>query len=91
MFLQAIPLAIMLVAILAGIFLNNKTGHDLKADIKELKIDFQREISRLDTKIDSVSLSLHARLNVIDSDLREFYHLNGKHEGRLDSIEKRLG
>jgi hypothetical protein len=74
----------MLAAIFAGILLNNKNA-------KEMKADFLREISRLDSKIDSVSLSLHARLNVIDSDLREFYHLNGKHEGRLDSIEKRLG
>jgi uncharacterized membrane protein len=88
MYQQTIPLIIMLAAILAGILLNNKNASEMKA---ELKADFQREISRLDAKIDSVSLSLHARLNVIDSDLREFYHLNGKHEGRLDSIEKRLG
>jgi hypothetical protein len=51
MYQQAIPLIIMLVAILAGILLNNKTAHDLKT---ELKADFQREITRLDSKIDQL-------------------------------------
>jgi peptidoglycan hydrolase CwlO-like protein len=81
---QSIPLIITLTAILAGILFNNKVAHDMKA---ELKADFQREISRLDDKIDSVS----AKLEVIQADLRQFYHLSGKHEGRLDAIEKRLG
>jgi hypothetical protein len=70
---QTIPLIIMLVAILAGIFLNNKTAQETKAD-------FRREIERIDAKLDS-----------IQGDLRQFYHLNGKLEGRVDSIEKRLG
>ncbi len=105
MYQQTIPLIIMLAAILAGILLNNKNSQELKAD-------FQREIKRLDdkidstsaslnakidstsaslnTKIDSIALSLHERLNVIDADLRQFYHLNGKLEGRIDSLEKRL-
>ena len=77
---QTIPLVILLAAIFAGIFLNNKKADDLKAD-------FQREISRLDDKFDNVS----AKLEVIQADLRQFYHLSGKHEGRLDAIEKRLG
>jgi hypothetical protein len=29
------------------------------------------------------------RLSQIDADLRQFYHLSGKLEGRLDAIEKR--
>jgi hypothetical protein len=73
MYQQTIPLIIMLTAILAGIFLNNKNSQELKAD-------FQREISRV-----------NARLDVIESDMRQFYHLSVKHEGRLDAIEKRLG
>jgi peptidoglycan hydrolase CwlO-like protein len=84
MYQQTIPLIIMLTAIFAGILLNNKNANEMKAD-------FQREISRLDSKIDKVSASLHERLNVIDSDLRQFYHLNGKLEGRVDAMEKRLG
>jgi hypothetical protein len=88
---QTIPLLIMLAAILAGILFNNKTAQDIKADLKDTRADFHREIARLDAKIDGVSLSLHARLDVIDADLRQFYHLSGKHEGRIDAIEKRLG
>jgi hypothetical protein len=30
------------------------------------------------------------RLTAIDADLRQFYHLTGKLEGRVDAIEKRL-
>jgi hypothetical protein len=30
------------------------------------------------------------RLTAIDGDLRQFYHLTGKLEGRVDAIEKRL-
>jgi hypothetical protein len=80
MYQQTIPLIIMLAAILAGIFLNNKNAQEMKAD-------FQREISRLDGKVDAVS----AKLEVMQADLRQFYHLNGKLEGRIDSMEKRLG
>jgi hypothetical protein len=32
-----------------------------------------------------------AKLEVMQADLRQFYHLNGKLEGRIDSMEKRLG
>lgn len=80
MYQQTIPLIIMLAAILAGILLNNKTAQDLKAEL-------HREISRLDGKIDAVS----AKLEVIQADLRQFYHLSGKLEGRIDAMEKRLG
>lgn len=47
---------------------------------QDLKADFLREIERL-----------NSRLDVIESDMRQFYHLNVKLEGRVDSIEKRLG
>jgi hypothetical protein len=29
------------------------------------------------------------RLATIDADLRQFYHLNGRLEGRIDALEKR--
>jgi hypothetical protein len=101
---QTISLSIMLVAILAGILFNNKAVQELKADlkgdIKDFRAAFRRDIDRLDAKIDGVSAllnarldgvsaGLNARLDVIEGDLRQFYHLSGKLEGRIDGIEKR--
>jgi hypothetical protein len=81
---QSVSLTVMLVAVLAGIFLNNKAAQELKAD-------FRRDTDRLDKKMDGISQQINGRLDVIEADLRQFYHLSGKHEGRLDAIEKRLG
>jgi hypothetical protein len=49
-----------------------------RSDIKELRTEM---ISRFN-KVDD-------RLERIDADLRQFYHLSGKLEGRMDAIEKR--
>jgi peptidoglycan hydrolase CwlO-like protein len=76
---QTISLSIMLVAILAGIFLNNHALRELKADLKA-------DIDRLDKKIDN----LDSDMKVLQSDMRQFYHLSGKLEGRLDTLEKRV-
>jgi hypothetical protein len=80
---QTISLSIMLVAILAGIFLNNYALRELKADLKkdiqDLKTDLKEDIADLNKKV-----------VVMEADLRQFYHLSGKLEGRLDTLEKRV-
>jgi len=88
---QSISLTIMMVTILAGIFMNNKAAQELKADVRRDIDRLDRKIDRLDAKVDAVATALNGRLDVIEADLRQFYHLSGKHEGRLDAIEKRLG
>jgi septal ring factor EnvC (AmiA/AmiB activator) len=87
---QTISLSIMLVAILAGIFLNNRGLRELKADLKA-------DIAELDKKIDRVEASLkediartETKVDRIEADLREFYRATGKAEGRLDTLEKRI-
>jgi hypothetical protein len=79
---QSVPFVLIFLTILAGILLNNKGLSDLKAELKadiaELKAEFRSEISRID-----------ARLNAMQSDLKQFYVVMGKLEVRLDAIEKR--
>jgi len=88
MAMQSIPFVLIFLTILAGILLNNKGLADLKAEMKsdivalrsELKQDLRGEISLID-----------ARLNGIQSDLNQFYVTMGRLEGRIESVEKRIG
>ncbi len=41
------------------------------------------------SEIRDLRVEVMSRLSQIDADLRQFYHLNGKLEGRMDAIEKR--
>ena len=47
--------------------------------LSDLKGDFRAEISRID-----------ARLNGIQSDLKQFYATMGRLEGRIEALEKRV-
>jgi hypothetical protein len=66
------------ILILAGLFFNNKGLSELRAEINE-------RFNKVDQRFDKVD----DRLDRTDADLRQFYHLAGKLEGRVDSIEKR--
>ncbi len=65
-----IPLA----AILAGILFN-------RSDVRELRAEMQTRFNRVDDRFNKVD----DHLGRIDADLRQFYHLTGKLEARMDS------
>jgi hypothetical protein len=67
-----------LIAIFAGILFNRNEVRDLRADMNA-------RFNRVDERFDRVD----GHLARIDGDLRQFYHLTGKLEGRMDAIEKR--
>jgi hypothetical protein len=67
-----------LVAIFAGILFNRN-------DVRELRADMSARFNKVDGRFDKVD----DRLDRIDADLRQFYHLSGKLEGRMDALEKR--
>jgi hypothetical protein len=83
MFAQSLPLLLTLLAIGAGIFMNNKGLSDLrvdiKADMKDLESELKADIARIDS-----------RLNTMQTDLQHFYELKGHLEGRIDEIAKRV-
>ncbi len=72
-FIVSVPLII----ILAGILLNRADTKELRAEMKDLRAEMQKRFDQTD-----------AHLARIDADLRQFYHLTGKLEGRTDNIEK---
>ena len=49
-------------------------------EVKELRTEMREGFSRVD-----------ARFDRIDADLRQFYSISGKLEGRIDEISKRQG
>ena len=49
-----------------------------RSDIKDLRTEMNARFNKIED-----------RLAGIDADLRQFYHLTGKLEGRIDAIEKR--
>jgi|GEM_PF-4610418 len=57
-----------LVAILAGILFNRGDIRDLLTEIKDLRNEVRSSISNLRTEA-------VGRLDLIDSDIRQFYHL----------------
>jgi septation ring formation regulator EzrA len=102
-FAQSLPLILTLLAIGAGMFLNNKGLSDLRADMKDMKAELKSEISatrlelkediagaenRIGARIDRLENRLDTRLNAIDSELIRFSELKGHLEGRIDEIAR---
>jgi hypothetical protein len=105
MFAQSLPLLLTLLAIGAGIFMNNKglsdLRADLKADMKDLKSELKADIAaaRADSKADIAAARaefktdisrVDSRLNAMQTDLQHFYELKGHLEGRIDEIAKQV-
>jgi hypothetical protein len=67
-----------LIAIFAGILFNRSDTKDLRGELKDMRGDMQARFNKVDD-----------HLGRIDADLRQFYHLTGKLEARMDAVEKR--
>ena len=75
---DVVIVGIPLVAILAGIFFG-------RSDVKDLRIEMVARFGEVNKRFDKVE----DHLGRIDADLRQFYHLTGKLEARMDGLEKR--
>ncbi len=69
------PMAMVLIAVLAGILFNNS-----KLDKLE---------SRLDTRINSLESRVNAGFDRMQADMAQFYRILGQHDSRLDNLEKK--
>ena len=79
---DVIVVGIPLIAILAGILFNRSDTKELRAEMTDEFNSFRSEVNTRFNRVDD-------HLGRIDADLRQFYHLTGKLEARVDSIEKR--
>jgi predicted nuclease with TOPRIM domain len=78
-----------LLAILAGIFFSRSDIKELRTEVKKEITDLRSDIDARFNKVDERFARIEDHLNRIDSDLRQFYHMAGKLEGRIESLEKR--
>ena len=46
-------------------------------------------IGSIEQRLIAMQTALEARLTTLEADMRQFYHLTGKLEGRMDSIENK--
>jgi chaperonin cofactor prefoldin len=84
-FTVGLSISVPLIAILAGMFFNNRSFDKLETTVDQRFDKVDERLDRMDKRFDKVD----DRLDRIDADLRQFYHLSGKLEGRVDAIEKR--
>ena len=74
---DVIIVGVPLIAILAGILFNRSDARDLRSEIKDVRTDVKELRTEMNTKFGQIS-----------ADLRQFYHLTGKLEARMDAFEK---
>ena len=77
---DVVVVGIPLLAILVGIFFN-------RSDLKDLRVEMNTRFNQIDGNVNDRFNRIEDRLAGIDADLRQFYHLTGKLEGRVDAIE----
>ena len=73
-----VTVGVPLIAILAGVLFT-------RSDVKELRTEMNARFGEMTNRFNKVE----DHLGRIDADLRQFYHLTGKLEARMDSLEKR--
>ena len=78
-----------LIAILAGILFGRSDAKDLRGEMKDLRAEMNARFNKISGDVDSRFNKVEDHLGRIDADLRQFYHLTGKLEARMDSLDKR--
>ena len=80
-----ITVGVPLIAILGGVLFNRSDSKDLREETKALRAEMNVRFNEVNGRFNKVE----DHLGRIDADLRQFYHLTGKLESRMDAIEKR--
>lgn len=75
---DAITIGVPVFVILLGIFFNNQGNRDIRDEVKDARKEAKADV-----------LLLIGRVDRIESDLKHFYEMLGKHEGKIESLEKR--
>lgn len=78
-----------LLAILAGIFLNNQQLDKLESRMNARFTAMDTRFDKFEANVDSRFNRLESRMDRMQADLSQFYTILGRHEVRLDVLEKR--
>ena len=78
-----------LIAILAGILFSRNDTKELRSEVKDLRTEMRDELRAIRNEMRTNQSETRDNLGRIDADLRQFYHLTGSLEARVDAIEKR--
>jgi hypothetical protein len=62
---------------------------EVRSEMKDLRGDVGIQIQGIKADAAARHSEVLARFNVLEADMRQFYHLTGKLEARVDTIEKR--
>ncbi|GGH03362.1 hypothetical protein [Silvibacterium dinghuense] len=81
----ALTIMVPTLVVLVGILLNRQDYSRLDAKIEGLdtKID-----SKIDNKVDGLRADLTSQINELRNDIKEFYRTLGRHDARLDALER---
>ncbi len=90
------PMAMVLIAVLAGILFNNskldKLESRLDARISSSESNLDARITSLEGRLDARITSLEGRMNAgfdrMQAYMAQFYRILGQHDSRLDNLEK---
>ena len=74
---DVLTIGVTLVAIPAGVLFNRNDTRELRTELTSLRTEMLTRFNRVED-----------HLGHIDADLRQFYHLPGKLEARMDALEK---
>jgi len=89
---DVIIVGIPLIAILAGALFSRNDVKDLKAEMVAGFNKVDERFNKIDDRFNKIEERFNRvdnRFDRVDADLRQFHHITGKLEGRLDTIEKR--
>ncbi len=86
---DVVAVGIPLIAILAGILFSRSDTKDLRNEIRSEIKELHNEIKDVRAEIKDLRREMNDHLGRIDADLRQFYHLTGSLESRVDNLEKK--
>jgi Sec-independent protein translocase protein TatA len=89
-------IAVPTLLILAGIFFNNSTAKELRAEMKDVRADMKDVRSEMKdfrsevkAELKELRTEMRTRFDLVDAELRYFHGSIGKLDGRVDALEKR--
>jgi len=90
---EAIGFAALIVSIFAGILFQNarldRIESRLTDRIERMQSDLTGRMDRMDAKIDRMQSELSGRIDRIQGDLAQFFRELGRHDAKIESIEKK--